>query len=90
MSLTDNHDPRVGAELSVDKTPGIMRAAAQYGISQNIMDLCTFDVTKNPWRCGELFDAIITDPPCKLNLVSPRKFNLTSRLQMEYELAQNG
>ncbi len=28
------------------------------------MDLSTFDVTQNPWRCGELFDAIITDPPC--------------------------
>ena len=42
-----------------------MRAAAQYGVQQRIMDLCTFDVTRNPWRCGELFDAIITDPPCK-------------------------
>ena len=46
------------------KTPGIMRAAAQYGVSDRIMDLCTFDLTRNPWRCGELFDAIITDPPC--------------------------
>lgn len=46
-----------------DRTPGIMRAAAQYGVQQRIMDLCTFDLTKNPWRCGELFDAIITDPP---------------------------
>ena len=41
-----------------------MRAAKQYGVSERILDLCTFDVTKNPWRCGELFDAIITDPPC--------------------------
>ncbi|EKM54553.1 uncharacterized protein PHACADRAFT_196984 [Phanerochaete carnosa HHB-10118-sp] len=46
-----------------DKTPGIMRAAAQYGVQQRIIDLCTFDVTRNPWRCGELFDAIVTDPP---------------------------
>lgn len=49
----------------VETTPGIVRAAAQYGVANRIMDLCTFDVTRNPWRCGELFDAIITDPPCK-------------------------
>ncbi|KZT10705.1 tRNA guanosine-2'-O-methyltransferase [Laetiporus sulphureus 93-53] len=46
-----------------DKRPGIIRAAEQYGIADRIVDLCTFDVTRNPWRCGELFDAIITDPP---------------------------
>ncbi|OJA08681.1 hypothetical protein AZE42_01175 [Rhizopogon vesiculosus] len=45
------------------KTPGIIRAAAQYGVASRIMDLCTFDVTNHPWRCGSLFDAIITDPP---------------------------
>ncbi|EGO00079.1 hypothetical protein SERLA73DRAFT_21340, partial [Serpula lacrymans var. lacrymans S7.3] len=45
------------------KVPGILRAAAQYGVADKIIDLCTFDVTKNPWRCGELFDVIITDPP---------------------------
>ncbi|KAI0295840.1 hypothetical protein B0F90DRAFT_1669975 [Multifurca ochricompacta] len=43
--------------------PGIMRAAAQYGVRQRIVDLCTFDITRNPWRCGGLFDAVITDPP---------------------------
>ncbi|KAH9839294.1 tRNA guanosine-2'-O-methyltransferase [Rhodofomes roseus] len=46
-----------------EKQPGIIRAAAQYGVAHRIIDLCTFDVTRNPWRCGELFDAIITDPP---------------------------
>ncbi|KAI6040339.1 tRNA guanosine-2'-O-methyltransferase [Pisolithus marmoratus] len=45
------------------KTPGIIRAAAQYGVVSRIMDLCTFDVTHNPWRSGCLFDAIVTDPP---------------------------
>ena len=45
--------------------PGIRRAAAQYGVSSRIIDLCTFDLTKNPWRCGGLFDAILTDPPCE-------------------------
>ena len=45
--------------------PGIIRAAAQYGVARRIVDLCTFDVTRNPWRCGGLFDAIITDPPCR-------------------------
>lgn len=44
-------------------TPGILRAASQYGVAERIMDLCTFDVTRNPWRCGDMFDAIITDPP---------------------------
>ncbi|TDL24257.1 tRNA guanosine-2'-O-methyltransferase [Rickenella mellea] len=45
------------------KTPGIMRAATQYGVEARIVDVCTFDVTRNPWRCGALFDAIVTDPP---------------------------
>ena len=44
---------------------GILRAATQYGVRQRILDLCTFDITRNPWRYGGLFDAIITDPPCK-------------------------
>ena len=52
--------------------PGIMRAAAQYGVRQRILDLCTFDITRNPWRCGGLFDAIITDPPCKLSSPAQR------------------
>lgn len=47
-----------------EKTPGVIRAATQYGTAARIVDLCTFDVTHNPWRCGELFDAIVTDPPC--------------------------
>ena len=46
-----------------------MRAASQYGVASRIMDLCTFDVTNNPWRIGGLFDAIITDPPCKVILM---------------------
>ncbi|KAF8627791.1 hypothetical protein AX15_004218 [Amanita polypyramis BW_CC] len=45
------------------KPPGIIRAAAQYGTSSRVLDLCTFDVTQYPWRLGELFDAIVTDPP---------------------------
>ncbi|KAF5389449.1 hypothetical protein D9757_004270 [Collybiopsis confluens] len=47
-----------------ETTPGVFRAASQYGVIQRILDICTFDVTNNPWRCGELFDAIVTDPPC--------------------------
>lgn len=46
-------------------TPGIVRAATQYGVSERIVDLCTFDITHHPWRCGSLFDAMITDPPCE-------------------------
>ncbi|VDC06429.1 unnamed protein product [Peniophora sp. CBMAI 1063] len=43
--------------------PGIMRAAAQYEVDKRVLDLCTFDVTRNPLRCGGFFDAIVTDPP---------------------------
>ncbi|KAH9979058.1 RNA methylase [Lactifluus volemus] len=46
-----------------DGQPGIMLAAGQYGVRQRILDLCTFDITRNPWRCGALFDAIVADPP---------------------------
>ncbi|KAF8578016.1 tRNA guanosine-2'-O-methyltransferase [Ramaria rubella] len=46
-----------------ERTPGVLRSASQYGFAERILDLCTFDVTRNPWRCGGLFDAIVTDPP---------------------------
>ncbi|KAJ7084337.1 S-adenosyl-L-methionine-dependent methyltransferase [Mycena belliarum] len=46
-----------------DQPPGVLRAAEQYGVADRIVDLCTFDVTHNPWRCGSLFDTIVTDPP---------------------------
>ena len=48
-----------------EKTPGIVLAAVQYGVEKRIIDLCTFDITQNPWRCGGMFDAIVTDPPCE-------------------------
>jgi tRNA (guanine10-N2)-methyltransferase len=54
--------------ISAGKSPGIIVAATQYGVASKVLDLCSFDVTHNPWRCGELFDAIVTDPPCKLYL----------------------
>ncbi|KAH8119569.1 RNA methylase [Phellopilus nigrolimitatus] len=46
-----------------ESEPGILRSAAQYGVASRIVDLCTYDVTHNPLRCGCLFDAIVTDPP---------------------------
>ena len=52
-------------EAFADNEPGIMRAAKQYGVHERIIDLCTFDITHNPFRCGGLFDAIVTDPPCE-------------------------
>jgi tRNA (guanine10-N2)-methyltransferase len=65
--------------FSPEAQPGIMRAAAQYGVRQRILDLCTFDITRHPWRCGGLFDAIITDPPCKLSFSEAiSSFHLTS------------
>ncbi|CAE6420043.1 unnamed protein product [Rhizoctonia solani] len=46
-----------------EETPGIRKAAAQYGVLHRILDLCTFDITQGPLRRGGLFDAIVTDPP---------------------------
>ncbi|KAG8863553.1 hypothetical protein FRB96_008293 [Tulasnella sp. 330] len=43
---------------------GIFKAASQYGVADRILDCATFDVTNHPWRRGEIFDAIVTDPPC--------------------------
>jgi len=43
--------------------PGIYRAADQYGLRSLVMDCATFDVTRSPWRCGDIFDGIVTDPP---------------------------
>ncbi|KAJ9104053.1 hypothetical protein QFC19_004187 [Naganishia cerealis] len=43
--------------------PGVFRVANQYGVRDKVLDCLTFDVTRNPWRRGELLDAIITDPP---------------------------
>ncbi|KAI0665934.1 tRNA guanosine-2'-O-methyltransferase [Trametes maxima] len=62
------------------KKPGIIRAAAQYGIANRIMDLCTFDVTQNPWRCGGLFDAIVTDPPYGVRAGAKRLGRKNARL----------
>lgn len=33
-----------------------------------IVGLLTFDITQNPWRRGDVFDAIVTDPPCLSDL----------------------
>ncbi|KAL0956084.1 hypothetical protein HGRIS_002253 [Hohenbuehelia grisea] len=46
-----------------EKPAGVFRAATQYGLASRILGLFTFDMTRNPWRCGDLFDAIVTDPP---------------------------
>ena len=37
-----------------------MRAAAQYNVSDRLMGCGTFDITQHPWRCGGIFDAIVT------------------------------
>ncbi|KAG8886161.1 hypothetical protein FRB97_007199 [Tulasnella sp. 331] len=52
---------------------GIFKAASQYGVADRILDCATFDVTNHPWRRGEIFDAIVTDPPCGLRWESERK-----------------
>jgi len=51
---------KVRSSYDSGKIPGIYRAADQYGLRSLVMDCATFDVTKNPWRCGDIFDAIVT------------------------------
>jgi len=62
--------------------PGIIRAAEQYGVRQRILDLCTFDITRNPWRCGALFDAIVTDPPYGVRAGAKRLGRKKERVQV--------
>lgn len=45
------------------KGTNISSSAVQYGVLPRIIDTPSFDLTQHPFRCGELFDAIITDPP---------------------------
>ncbi|WAQ88987.1 hypothetical protein PtA15_10A410 [Puccinia triticina] len=45
------------------KEHSIQDSAKQYGVSQKLLDCAVFDMTQNPWRTGEIFDAIICDPP---------------------------
>lgn len=43
--------------------PGIFQSADQYGVLNRILDCCTFDITRNPFRTGGILDAIVSDPP---------------------------
>ncbi|KAM0788686.1 hypothetical protein ACM66B_002783 [Microbotryomycetes sp. NB124-2] len=51
-----------GRQMRGKKT-SIRDNARQYGIENRILDCSTFDLTQHPFRTGELFDAIVTDPP---------------------------
>ncbi|KAJ2840435.1 hypothetical protein FBU31_000414 [Coemansia sp. 'formosensis'] len=42
---------------------GISANLAQYGLGDRVLDTAVFDICRNPWRPGPLFDAIVTDPP---------------------------
>ncbi|KAJ2723182.1 hypothetical protein GGI07_002817 [Coemansia sp. Benny D115] len=42
---------------------GIKANLAQYQLGGRVLDTAVFDVCRNPWRRGALFDAIVTDPP---------------------------
>ncbi|KAJ2716749.1 hypothetical protein H4R19_000457 [Coemansia spiralis] len=42
---------------------GIRANLAQYQLADRVLDTAVFDVCRNPWRAGPLFDAIVTDPP---------------------------
>ncbi|KAK4055764.1 hypothetical protein OIV83_000311 [Microbotryomycetes sp. JL201] len=51
-----------GRQMRGKKT-SIKDSAKQYGVEDRILDCATFDMTQHPFRTGELFDAIVTDPP---------------------------
>ncbi|GAA5974759.1 hypothetical protein JCM5350_001280 [Sporobolomyces pararoseus] len=51
-----------GRQMRGKKT-NITDSAAQYGVTDRIVDCASFDMTQHPFRTGELFDAIVTDPP---------------------------
>ncbi|KAJ2149605.1 hypothetical protein IWW43_004177 [Coemansia sp. RSA 1935] len=42
---------------------GIRANLAQYNVESRVIDTAVFDASRNPWRPGPLFDAIVTDPP---------------------------
>lgn len=54
------------------KTTNIIDNADQYGVRDRLIDTTSFDLNQHPFRCGELFDAIITDPPYGVRAVSSR------------------
>ncbi|GAA5820772.1 hypothetical protein JCM10212_005574, partial [Sporobolomyces blumeae] len=51
-----------GRQMRGKKT-NIKHSAAQYGVVDRIVDCASFDMNQHPFRTGELFDAIVTDPP---------------------------
>ncbi|KAJ2759976.1 hypothetical protein H4S06_001963 [Coemansia sp. BCRC 34490] len=42
---------------------GISANVAQYQVADRVLGSAVFDISRNPWRAGALFDAIVTDPP---------------------------
>ncbi|KAI9501122.1 hypothetical protein GGI25_005636 [Coemansia spiralis] len=42
---------------------GIKANLAQYQLAGRVLDTTVFDICRNPWRSGPMFDAIVTDPP---------------------------
>ncbi|KAL8286665.1 hypothetical protein RQP46_004193 [Phenoliferia psychrophenolica] len=51
-----------GRQMRGKKT-SLANSAAQYGVTDKILDCAAFDLTQHPFRTGEIFDAIVTDPP---------------------------
>lgn len=41
----------------------IRDSAAQYGVTDKLLDFAIFDMTQHPWRTDGIFDAILCDPP---------------------------
>jgi tRNA (guanine10-N2)-methyltransferase len=49
--------------LRAGKDENVSSNLRQYGLADRYLDVLVADAAKNVWRQGELFDAIITDPP---------------------------
>ncbi|SCZ99137.1 BZ3500_MvSof-1268-A1-R1_Chr7-1g09409 [Microbotryum saponariae] len=52
-----------GRQMRGKNSKNVYTNAEQYGFRNRIVDCCSFDLTQHPLRTGELFDAIMTDPP---------------------------
>ncbi|CAG8511437.1 11645_t:CDS:2 [Acaulospora colombiana] len=86
------YDPFVGtgsmlyeAILMVGKC--VVKSASQYDVLPRILDCCTFDITRSPFRTGGFLDAIISDPPCKS--YDEKRLFYSSLEKMEYVLARS-
>ncbi|KAL7010029.1 hypothetical protein EMMF5_000048 [Cystobasidiomycetes sp. EMM_F5] len=52
-----------GRSIRGKRGKSVYDSATQYGVTEQFLDCCVFDITQNPWRTTGFIDAIISDPP---------------------------